>query len=376
MTPNLNHAVRTLLFANQTEASLILQSVGGSNDKAIEIYAKSIAMDVPLGRGMLLFEASKIISRLNALDELDKFSIRQFISLIRIYSELTAAENFSRSTDTALLNAKIRSIGIDLDNRRFRGPPGSVAILGRTPQGLSTPLAANASLETELLRANNTKITVKDLLDLTGNLSHSSIIVQQEPAIVGYGVSATVSIKSPGFKTLRFILLIDDFGNKRVHLDSVKTDGTFRLLPQVFILKLLQAAERQGFSQVTMHAANESTQIGTEPRVTLVGAQTWPMLGFDGKIGSQAVADTFNRFFEKNPETAAELGLTTNNGIKRIKPSTRLSDLLFTSEGEPVEAAVKLWRKCAESFIASISFDPDSKSYKVFKKSLARFGLI
>jgi hypothetical protein len=371
-----NNALQTLLLANQTQASLILESLGELNEIAGELYAKSIAMGVPLGRVMLLFEASKMLSRLNAMNEPDKFSVRQFISLARIFSEQNAIENLSRSTDPVKLNAKIRAIGIDLDNRRFRGPPGSVTILGRTPEGVSMPIAVKASEKTELVRAGTTTITVENLLDLTGNLSNSQIKVQKEAAIEGYGVSATVSITSPGFKTLQFVLLIDNYGNKRVHLDSVKTDGTQRLLPQVFILKLLQSAERQGFNQVSMHAANESIQIANQPREALVGAQTWPMLGFDGKIGSQAVADRFNRFFEANPQAAIELGLRRNDVTKKIKASTRLSDLLFNSEGEPVEAAVRLWRKYAESFIASVSFDPESKSFKVYKKSLARFGLI
>jgi hypothetical protein len=278
---------------------------------------------------------------------------------------------------------RVRDISQKILKERFDGKNVSARFM--------TPVAPRAGGMTQVATpahdsdrlADGSPATVGDVKRLLGGLNNSVISIKK-----GRGGFVDVAVESKGFRAINMKLLTGREGIKAIEVSEISVSG-FRtpernaatnepmpdldtarqpLVGALLAMKIVKFAETNNVPSVSAYAMFTPANPGSGQRA-FQGARIWPTGGFDGPIGIENVARV-QEFLQANPGVAQRVGLSF------VTRQTHVLDVLADSQGNLVPEAMEFWRSAPSSYRGSVNLsDKSSKSYLIYQRALADFGL-
>jgi hypothetical protein len=278
---------------------------------------------------------------------------------------------------------RVRDISQRILKERFNGENVSARFMTpAAPRAGRMIEVATPAHDSDRLSAGS-PATVGDVKRLLGGLNNSVISIKR-----GRGVLVDVTVESKGFLTINIKLITGPKGIKEIGVGEISVSGartpqrnaatnepmpdldtTWQpLLGKLLALKIVKSAEMNSVPNVSAYASFAPADPGSGERA-FQGARVWPSGGFDGPIGIDNVARV-QEFLQANPGVAERVGLSF------VTEKTHVLDFLADSAGNLVPEAMEFWRSGASSYRGNVNLsDKSSRSYLVYQRALAEFGL-
>jgi hypothetical protein len=263
---------------------------------------------------------------------------------------------------------------------RFDGTNVNVRFMERTKRRREFPEVATPAQDSDRL-TEDCPTTVGEVKGLLGGLNNSVISIRNQSSLY-----TDVQVESLGFRDIRLRLYTAQKGIISIEVLALHASGSRELagtgtdnpLPDLdrrqplvgtlLALKIFKYAELHDMNEIFGRAAFAPAS-SVSGEIAYQGARIWPTIGFNGRIGSTNVARV-QHFINTNPDVATRVGLSVVTG------NTRVLDFLADSDGNLVSESIKFWRSSPSEFLGRLDFfDKSSKSYLVYQRALADFGL-